>query len=194
MAFPPGQAGSPIPAWLNSGTGVASAPLLLGLVTREALTPVHYFGMPLLVVTGNNQTVWEAAFFKLLPSDTSQRGDLPIAVLWVTRESLTRQQGYANRDYALRKVCDDWFLGASSTFGRPVERSRLQQTTADIGGVLGWGSFPVLHDRVTRESLTPNHAWANDDTTLRTKMLDWFLGRTAGSADVHILYRLGRYP
>lgn len=147
----------------------------------------HRWAVPHLDVDGNGQTLWEAWFFKRDISTTSQRGPWPLAPVWITEDSLMKDMRWASRDYALRKISDDWFFGASSTFGQPVERSLMV-------GVNGWGGWPLLSDLVSKEALTPNHRWGNADTELQTDTEDWFFGKTAGSEDMSILYTYGAYP
>lgn len=189
MSFPPGQVGSPLPIQLSAQGGVASAPLYLRMLRKEALLPSFSWAVPLLPRDGNGMTFWEVTFFRLPPSDTFRRGDSPVVSRWVTAEALRKVMRYASRDYSLRAVATNWFLGASSTFGRPVQRARpLCDSVANIGGVVGWGSFPVLSRWTTWPSLATDLHWVEGGTTLRNKMLDWFFGRTTGSTDLHILY------
>lgn len=172
-------------------TGVAST-LRLSFVKAAGVMHFPFYGGGRLSRDGNGMTMWEAAFFRLPVSDTLARGGWPLQSLLVTPELPRKAVTYASRDYALRKVMDDWFFGASSTFGRPVERARtLQDSAAGTGGILGWGHRSVW---TTVASLIPNHRFGNDDTTIKTKMEGWFFGKTEGSPDVHVLYTLGYYP
>lgn len=174
-----------IPFRLSQYNGRGSTPLRLGLYTQTLLTrrPLKYSTQDL----GENEAgsnLWEAGFFKGEWSDTHYFGDLPYRSVWVTTAALTRLQRWASRDYALRKVMDDWFLGTPGTWGNVVERWRPD-------GLNSWGGRSVW---TTRPSLTPPLGWANADTLLQEKFEDWFFGRTAGSPDMHIMYTRAPYP
>ena len=190
----------PLYAHYLSQDGKGAFPFAQGQsrITRASLGRSLTYGSARPAMDGNNLNFAGKFFFRLSQSGTSGRGSGSLFTgsgqllnQRVTRESLVRQQGWASRDYALRKVMDDWFFAASPPFGRPVIRARtLQDAIADTGGILGWGFRSPL---VTRESLTRDLHYANGGTTLQTKMEDWFFGKTTGSADIHILYTLGRY-
>ena len=173
------------PLWLSQG-GKGSFPLSVRNVTRAALTRAHRWGAPRDVRDGNGQTFWDKWFFKLDQSGTAGRGPNPLRSRWITRASLTKDHRWASRDYAARKIADEWFFAASGPFGRPVERVRIPNLN-------GWGSFPLRSRWVTRAALTRAHRFGNDDTQLSTVMEDWFFGRTVGSEDMHILLTLGLY-
>ena len=175
-----------VPPWLSQG-GKASFPLILSFLTRESLTVLPQYGQPPPTRNSNGMTALQAAFFKLPQSTTSERGSAPyVSSSWVTRESLTKWCSWASRDYALRKICDEWFFGASVTFGAPVRRSPM-------AGLNGWGGFPLCSSWVSREALTQAHQWAHNDSELQTVMEDWFFGKTEGSADMHILFTYELY-
>ena len=180
---------APLPNSLSQG-GKGST-LRSTFVNVAALTRVHQWACPRLDTNGNGHTFWEGWFFKLQQPITTGRGRLPLAARLTTADALHKAVFWASRDYALRKIFDDWYFNASSPFGRPVQRSPLQ--SGDGNGVSGWGSFPLLSRWTTVASLTRDLHYANGGTALQTKMEDWFLGKTAGSADMHILYTLGRY-
>lgn len=192
MAVVPIEVVGTLPVQLYQQGGKGQSPLSFGWLTLDALVPEHRWAGTRLRVTGNNSTMWEGLFFRLQVGTTAYRGDLLNAVTdLVSIESLAKWQQFGSRDYALRKTVGSWFLGASLPFGRPVERARkLQDAVADTGGVLGWGYNSTL---TTLESLVPNHAFGNKDTKLQTTLLDWFLGRTTGSEDMHVLYTRGFY-
>lgn len=179
---------SAIPFRLSQQAGRGSSPVRLGLFTREILSgrPLQY-STQRLTVDGNESDVWSALFFKREGSDTAERGDLPFRSVWVTAASLTRLQPWASRDYGLRKVMDDWFLGASSTPGNVLERWRPD-------GLNSWGGWVVRSPLATVGSLTPNHQWANGGTKLQEVLEDWHFGKTAGSPDMHIMYTRVPYP
>lgn len=173
---------------LSQQAGRGSSPVRLGLFCTTLLIrrPLHYSSQK-LTVDGNESNVWEAGFFKRDGSDTNGRGDKPHHSTWVTATSLTRLQQWACRDYALRKGMDDWFFGASSTFGDIVERWRPP-------GLSGWGSWVIRSTLTTTYSLIPSHRWANAGTKLQETMEDWCFGKTVGSPDMHIMYTRVPYP
>lgn len=175
-----------VPLWLSQG-GKGSYPLYSYLVRRDALVRNHRWGATRPDRDGNYQTPWEEWFFKLPQSSTSERGSFPVRTTWARREALAKSPRWASRDYALRKIADDWFFGASSTFGRPIERNQFY-------GLAGWGGWPLRSRLVTRVALTREHRHGNDNPELSELQADWFFGRTVGSEDMHIRYTRGYYP
>lgn len=191
---------SDLPLWLREG-GKGSAPLQSRLVTVSGLLRARGAGR-----VGRDEdigAILQKWFFKLAPPTTTARGDNPLRSTWTTAEGLRRGHRWASWDYSLRKVMDDWFFGASSTYGETVKRSPLQ-----IGG---WGGQLRLQF-ITRKALTKEHRFgtANLETPvdiaglfylpatfgayLKMLLEDWFFGRTPRSETMHILFTRRYYP
>lgn len=174
-----------LPDWLTNG-GQGSFPINDD-VPVEALALWVGWAVPYPDVNGNGMTVWQSWWFKLPVYSATNAGRYLYDSDFVTPEALTKDVRWGSRDYALRKVADDWFFGASSTFGTIVERVRIPVLN-------GWGGGAFAADLVTPDSLVREHRHGNDDGRLKEVMEDWFFGRTAGSPDLHIVLTRRRYP
>ena len=189
MAVPQVISVGRVPLWLSQG-GKGSSPQRLNLYRLEQLYPrLIRYAHPRPDANGNSATVWQSSFFKPPISDTYLAGNDPLTSPFVTLEALYRIVRWASQDYGLRMAMTDWWFGASGTYGNLLVRWR----PSDQCGVNGWGSWPLKSRWTTVGTLGTDRRWANADTTLWTKMLDWFLGRTAGSEDMHILYTRRKY-
>lgn len=184
MAVPQVISIGQVPPWLSQG-GKGSAPLRIEFYRQASLQrrPIRY-AHPRPDTDGNGASLWESFYFKPPISDTYQKGDDPLSSTLVTLESLYRILRWAGQDYGLRMAMTDWWFGASGTPGNLLVRWR----PSDQCGVNGWGGHPLKSRWTTVGALGTDRRWANADTTLKTKTLDWFLGRTVGSEDMHILY------
>lgn len=189
---------SDLPLWLREG-GKGSAPLRSGVVSIASLLCTR--GRERFSRDDDIGAILKRWFFKPAPPLTTARGD-NLQSLWVTAEALRRGQRWASQDYSLRKIMDDWFFGASSTYGNVIERSSLQ--------VNSWGG-PLQLRLITREALTKEHRFglANLVTPvdhaglfyvpaaygayLQMLLEDWFFGRTPRSETVHILFTRRNY-